>query len=190
MAGEDIAEERPARRPRRWLSGAAKGAVGLIVALLVALAALIGFLDTDAGHRFIADRIAALSPSSGLKIRVGRIEGSIWGDTLLRDVRLYDPQGLFAESPLIELDWRPTGWLTNRLIVDDLASKLVIVHRLPKLVPSDEPMSMADVDLSAPRDSAALRCDCTAAWCVRASTHDSSRSVSIVSSRSGSLTSP
>ena len=139
MAGEDIAEERPARRPRRWLSGAAKGAVGLIVALLVALAALVGFLDTDAGHRFLADRIAALSPSSGLKIRVGRIEGSIWGDTLLRDVRLYDPQGLFAESPLIELDWRPTGWLTNRLIVDDLASKLVIVHRLPKLVPSDEP---------------------------------------------------
>ena len=138
MAGEDIAEERPVRR-RRWLSGAAKGAVGLIVALLVALAALIGFLDTDAGHRFLADRIAALSPSSGLKIRVGRIEGSIWGDTLLRDVRLYDPQGLFAESPLIELDWRPTGWLTNRLIVDDLASKLVIVHRLPKLVPSDEP---------------------------------------------------
>ena len=29
------------------------------------------------------------------------------GRTQLRDVRLYDPDGLFAESPEIEMDWRP-----------------------------------------------------------------------------------
>ena len=56
-----------------------------------------------------------MAPQSGLSIRIGRIEGSIWSDTKLRDVRLYDPQGLFAESPLIEVDWQPLGWITNRL---------------------------------------------------------------------------
>lgn len=134
----------PEPRRRRWrpaglLAGAAKLAVGLIVALLVLIAAFAAFIDTDAGHRFLADRIAALNPSSGLKIRIGRIEGSIWGDTRLRDVRLYDPEGLFAESPLLELDWRPAGWIANRLVIDELTSELVIIQRLPKLIPSKEP---------------------------------------------------
>ena len=40
-----------------------------------------------------------MTPASGLRIRIGRIDGSIWGRTQLRDVRLYDPDGLFAESP-------------------------------------------------------------------------------------------
>ncbi|HEY9553459.1 translocation/assembly module TamB domain-containing protein [Allosphingosinicella sp.] len=142
MATEAIAEssaEAPRIRRRRWLSGGAKAVVGVLVALLVALAAMVAFLDTDAGHRFLSDRIAEFAPSSGLKIRIGRIEGSIWGDTRLRDVRVYDPQGLFAESPLIVMDWKPAGWLANRLIVNELTSELVIVHRLPKLLPSKEP---------------------------------------------------
>ena len=80
-------DEAPVRRRRRWSSRAAKLLVGLLLALLVGLAALTAFLDTNAGHRFIADRIAAMAPRSGLLIRIGRIEGSIWGETRLRDVR-------------------------------------------------------------------------------------------------------
>lgn len=129
----------PARRRRRWVSRLAKAVVGLLAAAFIVFAALLAFLDTDAGHRFLADRIAAQSPSSGLKIRIGRIEGSIWGDTQLIDVRAYDPQGLFLESPRIEMDWQPVAWLTNRLIVDELTSELVVLHRLPKLIPSEEP---------------------------------------------------
>ncbi|QAY76521.1 translocation/assembly module TamB domain-containing protein [Sphingosinicella sp. BN140058] len=127
------------RRKRRWLSRLAKAAVALLllVVLLAGSAAIL--LDTGAGHRFLADRIAAMAPNSGLRIHIGRIEGSIWGDTRLRDVRLYDPQGLFAESALIEVDWQPLGWITNRLIVHDLESDLATLHRLPKLRPSPEP---------------------------------------------------
>ncbi len=143
QAPAPIAEEEgdpPVRRRRgRWASSLAKGVVGLLVALALAFAGMLAFLDTDAGHRFLADRIAALSPSSGLKIRIGRIEGSIWGDTQLIDVRAYDPDGLFLESPRIEMDWQPIAWLTNRLVVDELTSELVVLHRLPKLIPSEEP---------------------------------------------------
>jgi translocation and assembly module TamB len=126
-------------RVRRWPARTARIAGGLVTALFLLVAAFVVFLDTGAGHRFLVDRIAALSPASGLKIRIGRIEGSIWGDTRLREVRLYDPQGMFVESPLIELDWRPTAWLGNRLSIDSVQSDLVILHRLPKLRPSEKP---------------------------------------------------
>jgi translocation and assembly module TamB len=142
-AAEELRDEEEAsprrRRRRRWASRLAKSAVGFLIAMFVLLAAGAILLDTAPGHRFIADRIAAMAPNSGLKIRIGRIEGSIWGDTRLRDVRLYDPDGLFAESPLIEVDWQPLGWLTNRLVIHDLKADLAALHRLPKLVPSEEP---------------------------------------------------
>jgi translocation and assembly module TamB len=130
--------DRPRRRRGGWRS-AGKFVGGTLLALLILLAGIVVFLDTGPGHRFITDRIAAMAPRSGLKIRIGRIEGSIWNDTRLRDVRLYDPQGLFAESPLIEVDWKPIAWLTNQLLIDDLQSDLVILHRLPKLIPADRP---------------------------------------------------
>ncbi|MDP9415240.1 MAG: translocation/assembly module TamB domain-containing protein, partial [Pseudomonadota bacterium] len=81
----------------------------------------------------------ALSPRSGLKIRVGRIDGSIWSKTQLKDVRAYDPKGLFLESPRIEVEWRPLAWLGNRLVIDDLKSDFLVLHRLPKLIRAEEP---------------------------------------------------
>ena len=143
VASDDVVREEPPVRRRhrrsRWWSRIAKAAIGLILLGLAAAGALLAFLDTDAGHRWIADQIAAQTPESGLDVRIGRIDGSIWGDTQLRDVRLYDPQGLFAESPRIGLDWQPLGWIANRLLIDRLSSELVIVHRLPRLRPARTP---------------------------------------------------
>jgi translocation and assembly module TamB len=140
VAPEDAVEPPPVRRRRsRWASGLAKWVVGLLVGFVLLVAAAALLLDTAPGHRFLADRIAAMAPNSGLRIQIGRIDGSIWGDTRLVDVRLYDAQGLFAESPLIEVDWQPLGWITNRLIIHDLETKLASLHRLPKLRPAEEP---------------------------------------------------
>jgi translocation and assembly module TamB len=80
-----------------------------------------------------------MTPASGLRIRIGRIEGSIWGETELKDVRLYDPDGLFAESPEIRMDWRPISFLFNRLLIHELESDLVILHRLPDLIEPERP---------------------------------------------------
>ena len=140
-ASEALAEpELPRRHPlRAFLSAVAKTAVVIAIFLMVTFAALLAFLDTGPGHRFIVDRIAAMSPASGLRIRIGRIDGSIWGQTKLRDVRLYDPDGLFAESAQLEMDWRPVDFLFGRLLIHELESDLVILHRLPELIPSEEP---------------------------------------------------
>ncbi|HWW66273.1 MAG TPA: translocation/assembly module TamB domain-containing protein [Sphingomonadaceae bacterium] len=136
-AGTEAAPPAARRRrrlwwPLRWLAGlllglVALGSVGLFV------------LDTDFGHRFLADRIAALSPSTGLRIRIGRIDGSLWRNTELRDVRLYDPQGLFLEIPQVKLRWRPLAWLDNRLDIDRVTTDLAILHHVPKLRPSAKP---------------------------------------------------
>jgi len=136
-----LAPEEPARRSRlrRWTTGLAKWLMVIAIGLMLGLAALIAFLDTGPGHRFIVDRIAAMTPASGLRIRIGRIDGSIWGRTQLKDVRLYDPDGLFAESHEIDMDWRPLDFLFDNLVIDAVDSDLVILHRLPQLIPSREP---------------------------------------------------
>ena len=81
----------PIARPSRWRHVLRILAFPIVLLGLAALALLA--LDTPFGHRFIADRIAAFAPPSGLRIAIGRIEGSIYGQAQLRDVSLADPQG-------------------------------------------------------------------------------------------------
>src|SRR5690606_3913751 len=141
----DAPFEPPAPAPPRrgtaafWISRVAKALVVVALGLVALGAALMAFLDTDPGHRLIVDRIAALAPESGLRIRIGRIDGSIWSRVRLRDVRLYDPRGLFAESPAIDMNWRPIDYLWGRLVVHSLDADIVRLRRLPELVPSEEP---------------------------------------------------
>ncbi|MBA3677051.1 MAG: translocation/assembly module TamB domain-containing protein [Sphingosinicella sp.] len=143
VKGGVASEAVQARATRRWrrriFSGLAKTFVGLAIFLFVLAAAFLAFLDTGPGHRFIADKIADMAPRSGLKIVIGRIEGSIYGKTALRNVRLFDRQGQFAEIPYLQMEWQPLAWITNRLMIRDLRSKLVYLDRLPKLIPSAEP---------------------------------------------------
>ena len=106
------------------------------VALLFLLAAGLVLLDTAPGHRFIIDRIQRLETASGLKIRIGRIDGSIFGKSQLRNVAVSDQRGVFLTSPNIKLDWAPGAWLYNKLSVDSLTAERVSLIRLPELKPS------------------------------------------------------
>jgi translocation and assembly module TamB len=110
-------------------------AIGLLGVLLL-MSAAVWMLDSTPGHRLIVDRISMLRPSSGLRIRIGRIDGSIWNRARIRDLRLYDTRGLFLEAPEIDLDWRPIAWTANRLWINSARTDLLILHRLPRLKPS------------------------------------------------------
>jgi translocation and assembly module TamB len=127
-------------RPWRWLLG------GLLFLLALAGAA-IWAIDTGPGHRFLVDRIAALPIKSGLKIRIGRIDGSIWHRATIRDLRLYDTKGLFLEAPEVQLEWHPLAWLSNRLDVDALSADLVALHRLPQLRATGEAAVLPGFDV-------------------------------------------
>ncbi len=131
-ADPDTAEPVPARRRPRWLR---------IMAFPLVLAALAAFalflLDTSLGHRLIADRIAAFAPPSGLRISIGRIDGSIYGKARLNDVSLADPQGVFVRVPEAELDWRPINWITAGLDIRKLTLRRGTLLRVPRLKPGD-----------------------------------------------------
>ena len=104
----------------------------LLVLMSLALGGLI-LLDTAPGHRFIVDRLGQVETATGLRIRVGRIEGSIYGEARLKNVAVSDPQGVFLTSPEIIIDWAPGAWLYNNLHIDELESARVTLHRLPRL---------------------------------------------------------
>lgn len=118
---------RPRSRWWRWLAG------GILAMLTLAVAAL-AILDTAIGHRWVADRIAALRPSNGLRYSVGRIEGSLYSNVRLIDVRISDPKGLFFRAPRAELAWSPFAWIDNRLEIRRLVIPRATLGRLPRTI--------------------------------------------------------
>ena len=130
------AEEAPAVRRgtfagwRRWIAAA-------VLALFAVIGIGLATLESPIGHRFVVDRIARYAPASGLRVTVGRFEGSLFGGATLRDVRLSDPQGLFMRVPVVELDWRPLNWFTSGLDVRKLILRRGTLYRGPRLKPGD-----------------------------------------------------
>lgn len=125
----------PERRPKpriawwRWIASA-------IMALLVIIGTALLIVDTDIGHRFVADRIAAIKTANGLRFTVGRIDGSLYGDTRLVDLRVYDLEGLVFQAPNVELDWSPFDWFSNRLEIQRLIVDRAILTHTPRTRPS------------------------------------------------------
>jgi translocation and assembly module TamB len=119
----------PRRRWLRWLGSAVLGLVGIAAAALLVL-------DTDIGHRWVADQIAAQRPANGLRYKIGRIDGSLYGNTVLVDVRVSDATGLVFSTPRAELGWSPFAWLDNRLDIRRLHMARATVLRLPNLKPT------------------------------------------------------
>lgn len=146
MADDDMPAPTPRRRPVRralWWIAALVGGLLLLIALAGTL------LDSSAGRRFLTDQIERIAPESGLRIRVGRIEGSIYRQAVLRDVRLYDRQGLFLRAGEARLDWRPFDFLLrNRLTINDLTIPRAELLRLPDLkeTADDQPI-LPDFDI-------------------------------------------
>ena len=132
----------PTRVKRHWSRRLLKEVGWLLIALAALLSIGLILLDTAPGHRFLADRIAQLEIKSGLKIEIGRIEGSIFGEAHLRNVRVSDPDGVFLTSPDILLDWAPGAYLFNRLHIDRLEADRVTLVRLPELRPTGRTRSI------------------------------------------------
>jgi translocation and assembly module TamB len=113
----------------RWI-------ISAVMALLAIIGAALLIVDTDIGHRFVADRIAAIKTANGLRFTVGRIDGSLYGDTRLTDLRVYDLEGLVFQAPNVTLDWSPFDWFSNRLEIRRLIVDRAILTHTPRTRPS------------------------------------------------------
>lgn len=123
----------PARRKRRW----GKRLGWRLAMLLAPFLVIAGFLSTPIGKRVIADQIAAVAPASGLRFKVGRIEGDVYGKAVLRGVVVSDPKGVFLTIPEVRLDWRPLHWLWSGVDIRELTARRGRLQRLPELLPGD-----------------------------------------------------
>lgn len=146
-----LAEETAA--PRGWPLRIARWA-GLALFGLVALVALflIG-LNSDAGRRFVVTQIEKYEFENGMKIGIGRLDGSLYGEMIVRDFTLADPKGVFLTSPELRIDWRPFAYLVKHLDIRSATSKLVTVERLPKFreVPDTGEPLLPDLDIDVGR---------------------------------------
>lgn len=145
---EAVIVERPRRR---WGIRIAKTLAALVIGLVVLVVAIVLGLNTSPGHRFVADQIAALEFQNGMKINVGRIEGSLYGKMTLHDLSVRDPKGEFLFSPEIDVDWRPFAYINNHVDVRSAVAERMILRRTPKFnetPPADpnEPL-LPDIDI-------------------------------------------
>ena len=114
------------------------GWVALALGVLV-LAGLVAvpLVNTDSGRSFLARQLARGAPESGLRIAVGRIDGSIYGRATLHDLTFSDPKGVFVRVPVATLDWRPYRLLQKQVDVRELNAPVVDWLRLPQLNKTD-----------------------------------------------------
>ena len=130
MAEQGASTEAVIVRTPAWQRIAKWVLIALIGLAALLLLAILG-LNTSPGKRLVADQLGKFTTATGLNVKVGRIEGSIYGAMVLRDVRVSDPKGVFATSPSIAVDWRPFAFLNNHVDIRSATSPLVTVRRLP-----------------------------------------------------------
>ncbi|MFN3434999.1 MAG: translocation/assembly module TamB domain-containing protein, partial [Sphingomonas sp.] len=91
----------------------------------------------------------------GLSFAIGRIDGSLYGQMVLSDVRVADPKGVFLTSPKLAVDWRPFAFASNHVDVRTLSTELVTLARRPELkaTPPGDPNAplLPDLDIDVNR---------------------------------------
>lgn len=121
-----------------WRKVAIYTGSGTAVLLLLLWLGING-VNTQPGRAWLVRLINGVTLPSGLRVHLGRIDGSIYGDMTIHDVTVSDPRGVFATSPQIHLDWRPFAYFNKHVDVRDLSSPLISVSRLPELEPGQPP---------------------------------------------------
>lgn len=124
-----------------------------LLGLIVLIGVLLLGANTDPGRKLIVDQIENLEFENGMTIAIGRIDGSIYGEMVVRDLEIGDPKGRFLSSPAITVDWRPFKFMNGHLDIKSLTSDLITLERLPEFnetPPSDDPL-LPDMDIDVDR---------------------------------------
>jgi translocation and assembly module TamB len=153
-AAEPVAEPVQTEHPlKSWPRRMAIGVAVLLGTILALLAIGYVWLDSSSGKRFVAKQIAGMEFENGLNIGIGRIEGSLYGQMRIRDLTLRDPQGVFASSPLVEVNWRPFAFARSHVDIRSLVVPQMRLRRLPafnETPPTNEPL-LPDLDIDIAR---------------------------------------
>ena len=133
-------------RPRARAVAKWTGVVLAAIAALILLLAL--WLNSDLGRGFVVRQINKMETASGMRIHVGRVDGSLFSDLVLHDVRLDDLKGAFFTAPEAKVQWRPLAYFSSHIDIRGLDIASARLRRLPALRPGDPNAPLLpDVDL-------------------------------------------
>lgn len=134
----------------RWLGLALLGLILLFALFLVGL-------NSDAGRRFVVTQIEKYKFENGMKIGIGRLDGSLYSQMVIRNFTLSDPKGVFLASPEVRVDWRPIRYFANHVDVRSATAATMTMRKMPefRIVPDTGEPLLPDLDI----DVGALRVD-------------------------------
>ncbi|WP_432770524.1 MAG: hypothetical protein HEQ22_07245 [Sphingopyxis sp.] len=144
-------------RSRTWPARIARGVLIALVGLAVLLGLFVVGLNSDAGRRFVVTQVEKFEFENGMKIGIGRLDGSLFGMMVVRNFTLSDPEGVFLASPELRVDWRPFAYLSNHVDIRSATAQTLTLRRMPafKVVPDTGEPLLPDLDI----DVKALRVD-------------------------------
>ena len=119
-----------------WLRRAALAMGVLIGATVAVTAAAALYLDSAAGQRRLAGWLERALSDETTTVRLDRISGTLFGDTVLAGLSIADRDGVWLSVPQARVVWRPGALLARRLEVSRLA--VPDVHMLRRPRPSAE----------------------------------------------------
>ena len=98
-----------------------------LLAGLIGLSLLFGFLilslqwlNGASGQSWLIGRIGKIEISSGMRVEISSISGSLWSKMRLQDIRLHDLKGSFATIDHVELTWEPLALLSGKLLINTI----------------------------------------------------------------------
>lgn len=151
MAEDAPATEAPGHNPLlrilKWI------AIGVGILLLVVVLA-VAAINTAPGRAFLVRQANGFSTASGLAVKLGRIDGSLYGRMTLVGLEVRDTRGPFLTSPALTLDWRPLAYAVGKADIRLLSAREIRFLRTPELIPQpsdpDAPL-LPDLDVTVGR---------------------------------------
>ncbi|WP_338425842.1 translocation/assembly module TamB domain-containing protein [Sphingopyxis kveilinensis] len=149
MADDLPATEAAAAPGRGWARAILRGTGLALLGLVLLFALFLVGLNSDAGRRFVVTQIEKYEFENGMKIGIGRLDGSLYSRMIVRDFTLSDPKGVFLRSPELRIDWRPLRYLVGHVDIRSATAETLVMEKLPAFKPvpdTGEPL-LPDLDI-------------------------------------------
>ncbi|HEY1605305.1 MAG TPA: translocation/assembly module TamB domain-containing protein [Allosphingosinicella sp.] len=136
MAEVEAPEPSAMPRGRRRAAAAAKWTGTGLAGIILLFGLFMLWLNSEMGRGFVARQINKLQMASGLSIHVGRIDGSLFGNLTVHDLRLSDSKGPFFTATEAKMGWRPLAYFGNHIDIRSLDVPRAHLYRLPQFKPT------------------------------------------------------
>lgn len=115
------------------------GLLGLVLFVVVVLAAAVAWFNTGPGQRQLASLVTDIASSEDSGVQIGSIEGFVPFDMIVGDVALTDRDGSWLTIDRATLDWTPWALFRGQFHVTNLDVGTVAMLREPAPSTSTEP---------------------------------------------------